>query len=475
MSKRKDKISIRFVGENAESVTGSCTLIEMDGCKILLECGIYQSNNLKEDYKRNNRRLDFKPSEIDYIFLCHAHADHSLLIPRLYGSGCKARIIAPRGSRALFSVMAADSAFIMGRDAETLNKKYGLNVNPIYTAEEVHEALKYFDEYDMGETVVLSNAVSFRFVPSGHIIAAAQLELWLTERNHTSKVLYTSDIGNISVPKYYSSTFQPVQKANIVIAETTYGDIKRTVSQKDRAKDLEKIKAVVEETCLEKGRKVLIPVFSLDRAQNILTHLYDLFGADDDFDIPVLIDSPLTIRLTKLYPELLEGKDLEKLEEVLAWKNIKYVQEYVDSQAWQGKDSSMIVLAASGFMQAGRARAWAKALLPNRNDHILFVGYSSEDSLAGKIKNCKHQKTISIDGKPIPNRCGITSLHSFTSHIQYGDMLKYYSDINAEKICLVHGEFKTKCEFGKALEQEISRKNKTTRVITVNKGTTINA
>lgn len=473
MGKTKDRIRIKFIGKNAEDVTGSSTLIEMSKYKILLECGLYQSNNIKNDYKVNNRRFEFKPSEIDYIFLGHVHADHSLLIPRLYANGCKARIIAPKGTRELFKVMAHDSAFIMGRDVETLQRKYKMEVSPIYTSEDVENCINYFDEYDFNEKIVLNDEISFKFVPSGHIINSAQIELWLTQNNRTSKVLYTSDLGNISVPKYYANKFEPVSHANIVITESTYGGSEKSATLKDREKDLEKIKSVIETVCVENKHKVLIPVFSLDRAQNILAHLHDLFGNDKNFNIPILIDSPLTIKITELYNGLLADTDLEKFEEVMRWKNIKFINEYEDSMSWQNKKEPMIVCAASGFLQAGRSRAWVKTLLPNPKNHVLFVGYSSENSLAGRIKNRKEQKTISIDGKPIANKCGITSLNSFTSHIQKQDMLKYYSDINTEKICLVHGDFDGKLSFAKELQEEITRKNKTSKVIVVNKSTEI--
>ncbi len=128
MGKKKDKVRIRFVGQNAESVTGSAILIEMSDYKILLECGLYQSNNLKNDYKINNRRFDFKPAEIDYIFLLHNHIDHCGLIPRLYADGCNAEIIVPNGNKEIFRIMTHDSAFIMSKDVETLQRKYKMNV-----------------------------------------------------------------------------------------------------------------------------------------------------------------------------------------------------------------------------------------------------------------------------------------------------------------------------------------------------------
>ena len=474
MGKTKDKIRVSFIGGNAQDVTGSMTLIESPNFKVLIETGLFQSNCLKTDWQINSRSFNFKPSEIDYIFINHCHADHMLLLPRLVKEGFHGRIIVPKGTSKLFEVMGLDCAFIMSKDVETLTRKYNMNVPPIYTNDDVIDALQYFEEYESDIKIDLDDYITFRFVGSGHLILAQQLELWLKNNNNISKILYTSDLGNLSTSNYYNTTFKPVDKANLVIAESTYNTLERTVSgKKDRENDLAKIKCVIETVCIENKNKVLIPIFSNGRCQNILTILYDLFGKDENFNIPILIDSPLACKICDLYFDLLEGEQLEKYKEVMAWKNIRFVREYADSKAYQESNEPLCVLSASGFMSAGRSKTWASKLLPNSNAHILYVGYSSLNSLASKIKNGKKQKTITIDGKAIPNRCNVTDLKSFSGHIQYNDSLKYYSDINCEKIALVHGEFKGKCEYAKTLQEEVYKKNKTSKVICVNKSTEI--
>lgn len=471
MSKTKNKIRINFSGSNSTSVTGSCAWIQGSNYQILLECGLYQSNSPKEDYKVNNRKFPFKAKNIDYIFLSHTHIDHSGLIPALYAQGCAGRIICPKGTKALFKTLALDSAYIISRDCEFLNKRYKISAHPYYTEDDVYTALKYMDEYDYGELIQLTDDISFRFVPSGHILASAQIELWLTEGNNTKKILYTGDLGN-SIPKYYITPFEPVQKANLVIGESTYSDAARQVTSKDRMSDFYKIQTVIREVCQEKCGKVLFPTFSLDRTQNILTYLYEIFGGDESFNIPILLDSPLATKLTDIYLGLLSGMDKERLTDALAWENVQVVDTYEESQRWQSLKQPMIILAASGFMQAGRSRSWAKTILPDIKSQIVFIGFATAGSLAGKLRSVK-TKTVTIDGKRYANRCGITTLHSFSSHIQHDEMLKYYSDINYEKICLVHGEYKAKCAFGKELQEELGRKNKTSKVIVANKSTSL--
>lgn len=474
MGKTKDKIRVSFIGGNAQDVTGSMTLVESPNFKLLIEAGLVQGNDLKTDYQINSRSFNFKPNEIDYIFINHCHADHMLLLPKLVAEGFCGRIIAPKGTSKLFEVMAFDSSFIMGKDVEALERKHGMKVNPVYTDEDVVNTIPLFDEFEIGDKILLTEEITFKFVGSGHLILAAQLELWLKNNNNTMKIAYTSDLGNLSTFNYYNTTFEPIQKANLVIGECTYNQIERTVSgKKDRENDLAKIKCVIETVCIENKHKVLIPIFSNGRCQNILTILYDMFGKDENFNIPILIDSPLACKISDLYFDLLEGEQLEKYKEVMAWKNIKFIREYTDSKFYQESKEPLLVLSASGFMQAGRSRTWATKLLPDSKSHILFVGYSSNNVLASKIKNGKNQKTITIDGKVIPNRCNITDLKSFSGHIQMNDSLKYYSDITCDKIALVHGEFKGKVEYSKILQEEIYKKNKTSKVICVNKSTEI--
>lgn len=451
------------------------TLVESDRYKILLEAGLFQSNSPLADYRVNARRLSFKPKDIDFIFIGHAHADHMLLVPRLVAEGFCGKIIAPKGTKALFEIMAADSAYIISKDVEALSRKHKISPTPIYAEDDVQAAMQYFVEYDMNEKVELNEDIAFQFIPSGHIICAAQIKLWLRRgtQNVTKTILYTSDLGNIMCEKYYVPPFEKVPKANLVIAESTYSDELRAVSAKDRKKDLEKLETIIQQVCLERKEKVLIPIFSLDRCQNLMTHLYDIFGSDPSFDIPVLIDSPMAIRLSDLYDVLLTGGQRRKWGDVRAWGNFRYLMEYGQSQEWMRSDKPCIVLAASGFMQAGRSRQWAKAILPNKNAHVVFVGFATENALAGKIKFGGKQKTITIDGKQYANRCGITDLKSFSGHMQKADMLKYYAGIQCEKLALVHGEFKAKCSFAKELQEKISQNNGSAKVICVNKSTEV--
>lgn len=470
MAKSKSKIQINFVGEAASDVTGSCIHIKTPHKQILLECGSFQScGSTLENYKINNKHFDFKPKEIDYVFLMHNHVDHIGLVPKLYKNGSVAQIVAPTGTKQIAEILLKDSAHIMATDAEELSNKFKRDYYPIYTENDVDRCLNYYTEYPIGEIIQLDEYIKFQFIPSGHILNSAQLELWVTEGNVTKKIGYTSDLGNVHIKKYYTNIFQPIKKCDVLIGETTYARETRIANQKMRNKDLEKLETVIRQTCIEKGARVLIPTFANDRTQNMLTYIYDIFGKDEDFNVQVLVDSPMASRICRTYGELLDGEDARKWRNVLAWKNVHFVKDAVESKKWRDSNQPVVVLASSGMMVRGRSTGWAYSMLPKTNDRIVFCGFSAENSLASIIKEGK-QKTVTISGSRVRNKCQVTDLHSFSSHIQRNSLLKTYGAVECEKIVLVHGEMSGKIEFAKELQEEISKNDNTSKVVIADKG-----
>ena len=473
MAKSKNKIQINFIGESSNEVTGSCVHIQTPHKQILLECGLYQScGSTLENYKINNKHFEFKPKEIDYVFVMHCHADHLCLTPKLYRQGCKAQVIAPSGTKPIAEILLRDSAHIMDSDALELSNKFKRDYYPIYTESDVDNCLKYYNEYPIGEIIQLDEYVKFRFVPSGHILNSAQLELWITEGNTTKKIGYTSDLGNIHIKKYYTNTFEPITKCDVLIGETTYAREDRIANQRMRNKDLEKLETIIRQTCVEYKARLLIPVFANDRCQNMLTYIYDIFHKDENFDVPILIDSPMATRICRTYCDLLDGDEAKKWKQVMAWKNVRFVEDALESREWRDSKRPVVVLASSGMMVRGRSTGWAHSMLPRENDRIVFCGFAAENSLASIIK-AGEQKTIAVSGHRVKNKCQVTDFHSFSSHMQKDSLLNIYGATECEKIILVHGEMDSKIEFAKELQDEISKNNNTSKVVVANKGYTL--
>ncbi len=475
MSKKtKEKISVKFCGGNAWDVTGSMIYIETPNRRILLECGLWQSTgSTLENWKINARKFEFRPSKLDYVFVGHLHTDHIGLVPRLYSSGATCPIIAPRGSKPIAEILMRDSARIIASDSTSLSGKLGREYVPFYLDSDVDVALGHWTEYD-DETHILDEFVKFRFVPSGHIPFARQIELWITEGNVTKKIVYTSDLGNINLPKPYTKPFKSVfgQRADVVIAESTYAHEEKIANKKMRKKDLEKLRMVIEQTCVEQQRRILIPSFALARTQEIATVLYDLFSKED-FDIPIYIDSPMAQNISRVYCDVLEKEAAEEWRDVLSWKNIHFVGDYIESKDLRDSGKPCIVIASSGFMVAGRSVAWCASLLPNANDRIVTIGYAPPGSMAYTIKQGE-QKTISISGKRYANRCQITNLGSFSSHIQRDSIVKEYGRANAERLFLVHGDMDGRISVKSEIETELSKNNLSTKVVVVQKNMVVN-
>ena len=473
MAKKKSKtgIKVSFCGTNATEVTGSMTHVSVGSYQFLIECGLNQSSkSTLESYRTNNRKYPFKAKDIEFTIISHCHIDHVGALPLLVKRGFTGKIYIPEMNYGLLKILLEDCCYILEKDAELL-KHQGKELEPIYNMDDVKSTLALVEEIPFGEEYNIEDFIKVKFSHSGHITNSAHMEMWITENNVTKKIYYTSDLGNLNVPTYYVHEFEPVSGANLVIGESTYCNPARQIKPGDREKDLEKIKCVVEQTIENKG-KVLIPVFANHRCQTMLTVLYELYGNDPEWKVPIYVDSPLACKISNLMCHIVSEEQMHYWERVARWSNVHFISEYNDSKAIQDSHEPCIILASSGMLTAGRSVTWTQKLLGSSKNHFLFCGYAPPGSLADKIKSGTH-KYITIEGKSIANKAYITKLTSFSSHIQHDDMLEYYSDLNCEKLALVHGDFKEKEVFAKELQDKFADKNKTTKVICVNSSTVI--
>ena len=432
-----------------------------------------------DNYKLNKNQISkIKAKDVDMIIGGHfMHYDHGGNVPALIKQNPNIRIITGENTTGILKEMWLDSAFINCRDCEDLSKIYpDKTFIPLYEEDDVFQALTMIEEYGVGEIYELDENISIRYTYSGHIFSATQCEVFIKINNHTHKILFTSDLGNTKIEnlKPFVQKFEPVLKSEIVVAECTYGSRdNKPITQKIIDKDLEKIKSVIEQFCKDNKRRVLMPVFSLDKCPVVLWLIYQMFKDDEDFKTKVLVDSPLTNRLLDRYSEVLEGEAKEKFDEMLSWKNLERIVEPADSKYAMENMNNILILSSGGMLQSGRSVKWAQELLPHSGDCLILSGYCGENTLGWKIKNCNEQKTININSKPVKNRAQVVNIRSLSGHMQREDMLKYYSSIHARKIYLVHGDMDGKVEFAQDLKEAIANKSMTTGVCVVNKGTTI--
>lgn len=477
IAKKKEKVTMSFVDSpSAEDVTGSMIYIKTPSHQILVDAGLHQTNDKYKDFLVNNRKFkEFKIKDVDYIFITHNHLDHSMLIPKLIKNGFVGKIIVPENSKNIFQIMANDCAFINGRDIEAINKQHNKKYMPLFTEDDVQKSLEYIHEYQIGnpEKYIIDDELQFEFIPSGHLLNSCQLLLYLTVNNITKTVLVTGDIGNKTVDNRFVGKFIPISKCDIVIGESTYGDRPDLkVSNKERQNDLNKIKTIIETQVVENKGRLLIPTFAQGRCQQLAYLIYRICK-EYNYDVPVYIDSPLSIKIFREYNNILHGEDKFDFDKMMTWGNLIFIEDPEDSKALIYDNKPCIVLSSSGFCTAGRVRHHLKALVGNSNATILFVGYSSEGSLASILKDNK-TKTVTIDTKVYPVKCATYSLKSFSGHAPFDQLLAYYSSINCQRVILHHGSTKAKELLKNELDKEYSKKCATTKVCITNSSLKIN-
>ena len=456
VNKGTNKPYIEFIGFSAHDVTGSCHKVRYKKYYLLLDCGGIQLNNPLTNYKANQQQLKkIKATEVDYIITSHPHHyDHGGLIPALFARGCQAHVYVPLGAKKFLKIMWADSLKIMRSDCLKI-EKHGIKATPFYDEEDIDNALNRCIEVDYYNKYNINEDMTFQYYPAGHIIHSAQIVLTLNNGFIKKRIGFTGDIGEGERP--FVDPRRNLPFVDLLIGENTYNQPTRPNKTKDRIKDIEKIF-----TISEQSNKILIPTFSLGRTQEILTLLYNMAI---DMDMPIYLDSPLAQKICDIWD------DEVFQNEVMTMPNLHIIQDWAESQVLQNQDKHCVIIAASGFLNGGRALAHLKTLLPNRNNHVIFCGFSGENNLASQIKD--GDKSVKVDGDWVDNNANITCLYSFSSHASYEELLDYYSQLRYNKIAVVHGDMKYKPTFCNTLQDKLHSQGKAAKVVCINEGTKI--
>lgn len=443
-------MNIQFFGA-ARTVTGSKHLITTEkGTKILLDCGLFQGIQTDE----LNEQFGFKPSDIDYLILSHAHIDHSGLIPRLVKQGFNGPIYCTAATADLCRVMLLDSAHIQEKDLERINRRREKQGRPLldelYNTEDAVHALSLFKTVQYGQTFYLGadNEVAVLLTDAAHLLGSAAVHLTIPDAGTFKQVTFTGDIGRPEDRILRKPDIFP--QADYIICESTYGD-RLHEKQTDMQGHLLEI---VHQTCVVRRGKLIIPAFAIDRTQELIYALDQLSSSGKLPQIPVYIDSPLAIRATKIMkehdecfnPEILAY--IEKDGDAFAFPYLKYISDVNESIALNDKDEPCIIISASGMAEAGRIKHHIKNNIGDARSTILLVGYASGNTLAGALK--RGDKKVNIFGEQFDVVCRVASMESFSGHGDYNEILSFLSCQTPErvkKVFLVHGEFETQVAF----------------------------
>ena len=452
-------MKIQFLGATGE-VTGSKHLITTDsGHKILLDCGMYQGKGMETD--ADNRNLGFDPKQIDCVVLSHAHIDHSGLIPYIVKLGFTGDVYCTPATRDLCALMLADTAFIQEQDVRQYNKKMDkqhphkekgktYKIEPLYSQHEVDKAMRHFVTYSYDRRFRLFDDVLLTFTNSGHMLGGAICSLEIYEddpqagKKRWKRLTYTGDIGRPHSHILPAPMLFP--QCDYLICESTYGD---RLHQEDEVTE-DELLGVVDDTCIYRKGKLLIPSFSVGRTQEIVYVLNQLYNDGRLSErIPVYVDSPLSTNATqifRMYPDELSEEVRDTLrydDDPFGFNSLHYITDIRESKRLNNDPNPAIIISASGMLEAGRIKHHVANHISDPRCTILIVGYCAPTTLGARIQQ-PGLKWISIFGMDRRIKAQITKIEGFSGHGDYQEMLDYLtrslSVKEVQQVFVVHGE-----------------------------------
>ena len=439
----------------AKEVTGSCySLTTKDHKKILIDCGMFQGH--KDKVKENYDDFGFDPSEYSALLLTHAHLDHCGRIPKLVKEGFKGKIYAIDAAKDLALVIMLDAAKVAAEDTahkNWLRKQEGLPPRkPIYDEHDVLKTMKYFVSVNYDKEVMINKNITAKFYDAGHILGASSIQLKITEGDKTSFVVFSGDIGQENA--VLVKNIEPITKADYVFIESTYGD-RRHPPIEDRKKEF--IRIVNE--AYKRGGKLMIPSFTVERAQELLFYLGEFM---EDGLIPrmkVYLDSPMAIKATEIFEKykpyynskveqcMKRRADPFKFPELILTSTVE------ESKAINSEKGPFIIIAGNGMCSAGRIKQHIKMNIGDKKNTLMFIGYQAEGTLGYWIK--KGEKQAILLGTKIDVNAKIEFIEGFSAHADYTDLIRWLDnyDPKPKKVFICHGEEEQSMAFSERISK----------------------
>ena len=433
-------MKIHFLGAT-RTTTGSMYLLEVNGRRLLLECGLFQGR--RNESIQRNCCFPFDPRQIDAVVLSHAHIDHAGNLPNLVKQGYAGKIHSTPATRDLCGIMLVDSAHIQTDDAAFVSKKRARKkmppVEPLYAIADAEKTVRQFVAADYGRPFEPVNGVTVTFRDAGHILGAAQVVLDVREGERKFRWLFSGDIGRGGDEILRDP--EPVENVDYLQIESTYGGREHVVRQDADADVCRLVSAA-----LQKKGKVIIPSFSVGRTQQIVYVLHQLTLSGCLPRVPIFVDSPLSVNATEIYRKHTEcfndriARFLRENANPFGMENLTYVREAEASKKLNDLKEPVIIISASGMCEAGRIRHHLKNNLGDAKNLILFIGYCAEHTLGAQIR--AGQSPVNIFGEPHVVRAQIASLDTYSGHADRNELKRYVEQITGDlkKICCIHGE-----------------------------------
>ena len=448
-------MKLSFYGAD-QCVTGSCHCLEVNGKRVLIDCGLQQGRD-----EVSNAEFPFAANAIDAVLITHAHIDHSGRVPMLIKQGFQGRILTTRLTADLLDVMLADSAHIQEADAEWKNRKAERSgapkVEPLYTVADAERVREFMTTCEYDREVEVVPGVKAVFTDAGHLLGSACITVTATEGDVTKTIVFSGDLGNINQPIIRDPVH--LESADYVVMESTYGDR----NHKEVWSYTDDLAAIIDET-IAKGGNVVIPSFAVGRTQELLYFIREIKDAKlvkSDPDFPVYIDSPLAKKATTIFTGDLRGYlDEDALELVqdgthmFNFTNLRMTETSQESKELNFDTPPKVIISASGMCDAGRIRHHLKHNLWRPESTVVFVGFQGEGTLGRALLN--GVKSVKMFGEEIAVNAKIVNYQGLSSHADRDHLLEWISAFKAKKpqhVFVVHGDREVAPYFAKSITQ----------------------
>ncbi len=450
------QIKLRFLGA-AQNVTGSCHLLEANGVRILIDCGLYQERHLKE---RNWNPFPVPPDSINAVLLTHAHLDHCGLLPKLVKEGFKGRIYCTAATAEIAQIILLDSAKIQEEDAEHKRKRHQRQRRkgpypdvPLYTIEDAQACFPLFSPLEYRQAVNLDDGLEATFYDAGHVLGSSIIRTKLRQNGQEKIILFSGDIGRPDRPIVCDPTV--FDTADYVLIESTYGD--RVHEQTSDVK--KKIGDVINST-KKAGGNIIVPSFALERSQEVLYYINELLLEKAISPLKIFLDSPMASRITTVFrnhPELFDEQMTEftsKLRSPFNLPGLEMAGKAEESKAINNVKGTVMIIAGSGMCTGGRIKYHLVNNISRPQNSIMFVGYQAVGTLGRQIVD--GAETVRILGEQRKIKARVVRIHGFSAHADREELLKWLKELKSppRKIFVVHGETESASNFGDYLREQ---------------------
>lgn len=442
-------IKLSFHGACRE-VTGSCNLLEHEDKKFLVDCGIFQGERFAAE--RNSEDFHFDPTEIDYVFLTHAHVDHCGRLPKLYKDGFRGKVFCTEPTRDLVEIMLLDAAHIIAHEAMATGSV------PLYTEEDVAGLMNHFETLLYDQVNFIDDHIKLKFRDAGHILGSAFIELYITDEGKEKKLIFSGDLGNSPSPIIRDLEF--ADGADYVVTESTYA---RSVHE-SKEEGVDKLRRAIIET-VGLGGVLMIPIFVIEKTQEILFELNYLMENRKIPRIPIFLDSPLAIKAVDIYRHYEDLYNraswnlIKSGDDIFDFPGLKFTATKDESKKINTTPAPKVILASSGMCVGGRIPFHLKLNLDNKLNHLLFVAYQAQGSLGRKIM--QGDRNVFINDRSVEVLAKVSVINSFSSHADAPRIMDWLGHIKGPKpatIFVNHGEEESNEVLAEKIGQELKVK-----------------